>query len=213
MVKIKNVLPSHIENESFAIIDDEFESQTGIIKSAYEFGEYDIVRRVIHATGDFNIAKSIHFSEKAIEKAVSKLSTGANIYTDVNMSAAGISKYHSEKYSNQVQCYVSDTKTVQLAKSFGITRSEAAIDIGINDSVGIIAIGNAPTALLKVISLHNEGKLPNCVVIGVPVGFVNAQESKELLVQSGIDHITCTGRRGGSPVAAAMVNALYRLIA
>jgi len=127
------------------------------------------------------------------------------------MAASGISKMLTAKFNNQVLTLVHDPDVIKIAKELGITRSEAAIDSLDKHDIGIVVVGNAPTALIRVIQAVKDGILNPDLIIGVPVGFVNAEESKELLVESGLSAISCRGRRGGSPIAAAIVNALLKI--
>jgi precorrin-8X/cobalt-precorrin-8 methylmutase len=169
------------------------------------------VQRVIHATGDFSFANTMRFHPEAIERALRLIQDGCNILTDVNMVAAGISKGMLAGFGGKVNCLVADAKVAELAKQEGKTRSEVAIERGITD-VGILAIGNAPTALLKAMECLADMKAEDRpLIIGVPVGFVNAAESKALLFEKEYPFITSLGRKGGSPVAAAITNALIRL--
>ncbi len=213
MVEIIKIKPECIEQESFRIIEEEFEQRTGLRKSSFQPDEFVVLRRVIHATADFSLADSIFFTPDSIEKGVRSLVAGRSIYTDVSMAAAGISKLLTAKFNNRVITLVHDPDVIESAKKRGITRSEAAIDSLVDQNVGVVVVGNAPTALIRVINAVNKGLLNPDLIIGVPVGFVNAEESKELLVESGISSITCRGRRGGSPIAAAIVNALLKIAA
>ncbi len=206
-VKIQKIKPAEIEAESFRIIA----SELGPTKHTQE--QFAVVQRVIHATGDFSFAENLNFSADAVTAALSAISSGKNILTDVNMVAAGVSKNILSQWGGKVICKVADHEVALTAKSAGKTRSEVAIEQGLLENIGIVAIGNAPTALLKVMELIEQGTGPKPdLVIGVPVGFVNAAESKELLSQKQYAHITALGRKGGSPVAAAIVNALLRLV-
>ncbi len=211
MVELLQIKPEFIEQESFRIIEAEFERQTGRRIDYFSSEEFSILRRVIHATADFSLADSIYFTSGCINNGIRSLLSGRTIYTDVSMAAAGISKMLTAKFNNRVLTLVHDADIVKRAQEQGITRSEAAIDSLFDQDVGIVAIGNAPTALIRVIQAVQEGKLNPDLIIGVPVGFVNAEESKELLIESGLSAITCRGRRGGSPIAAAIVNALLKI--
>ncbi len=205
-VTIQKIGPMEIEAESFRIIEEElgphsFDQQT-----------FKIVQRVIHATGDFSFAENMRFSPECIDHGIGALRAGKNILTDVNMAATGISKNILAQWGGKVLCKVADKDIARKAKSLNKTRSELAIEQGLLENVGIVAIGNAPTALLKVLKCLEGKDSAECpLVIGLPVGFVNAAESKELLSLTGLPYITSLGRKGGSPVAAATVNALLRL--
>ncbi len=212
MIQLQDIEPAEIEAESFRIIESEFTDQTGREISEFTDGEFKVLQRVIHATGDFSITDSIVFQHDPIPSAINAIRRGGNVITDVNMVASGVSKVILGKFGGKVLCRLSEPETVVLATEQGITRSDAAIQRSSTDNnIAAIAIGNAPTALVATLKLINAGKIQPGVVIGVPVGFVNAAESKELLKSYSIPAITISGRRGGSPIAAAITNALLRL--
>jgi len=211
MVQLQDIAPAEIEAESFRIIESEFSAQTGKNISDYSDGEFRVLQRVIHATGDFSITDSIVFQHNPVEAAIAAFRRGGDVVTDVNMVASGISRNILAKFGGAVSCRVSDDETAELAKKMGITRSDAAMRLSCTDNLAAIAIGNAPTALVAALRLIDEQKIQPGVIVGVPVGFVNAAESKEMLKQYRIPAITITGRRGGSPIAAAIINALLRL--
>ena len=203
--EIQKIGPLEIEAESFRII----ESEIGPIDCSPE--QFAVLRRCIHATGDFSFGSSIRFSPGAIEAGLAAIRAGKNILVDVNMAAAGISKSLLAKFGGKVICRISDPETVRRARAGNMTRSEAAIEQAREDNIGIVAIGNAPTALLKTMQLLERGTFRPDLVIGAPVGFVNAAESKEILAGKNYPFITVLGRKGGTPVAVAAVNALLRL--
>lgn len=208
-------LPAHpIEQASFAIIDSLLgrDPQTG---GGAVDPEYEITRRVIHATGDLSMARSLVFSPAAAGAGVQALARGADIICDVNMAAVGI-RPSAARMGLSVRCAVADEETVRLAAAASLTRAAAgmrrlAAGGGLDGSV--VAIGNAPSALFEVLRLAGEEGVRPALVIGVPVGFVGAAESKEALVESGLPHISLPGNRGGSNIAVAAVNALLRLTA
>ncbi len=205
-VTIQDIRPEEIEEESFRIITEEL-GPTRLDAQAFK-----VVQRVIHATGDFSFAESIQIYPGSIEAGIAAIRAGKNILTDVTMVASGVSKAMLAKHGGEVICRLTDPAVAGLAKDVGKTRSEVAIERGLTENVGIVAVGNAPTALLKVMDClekMDDAKRP--LVIGVPVGFVNAAESKALLAEKKYPFITSLGRKGGSPVAAAMTNALIRL--
>ncbi len=204
-ITIKKMAPGDIEAESFRIIESE------IGEHSLNNEEFAIVRRVIHATADFNFLDTIKFHPKAITRGLEAIRRSQDIITDVNMSAIGISKPLLSSFGGKVHCRVADPEIAKQARLEGKTRSEVAIETVLNDNIGIIAIGNAPTALLQVIKMLETRPELNPLVIGVPVGFVNAAESKMLLAKSNHCYITSLGRKGGSPVAAAITNALLHL--
>jgi len=205
MVTLQQIAPQEIEAESFRIIEREL----GPTRFSPE--EFAVVRRCIHATGDFSFADNMRFHPRAIAAGLAAIRAGKNILVDVNMAASGISKGLLSLFGGKIICRVAEPDTADLAKEQGSTRSDAAMARSIGDNIGIVAIGNAPTALLKVMELIEHGSFAPDLVIGVPVGFVNASESKELLVHKDYPFITALGRKGGTPVAVAAINALLRL--
>lgn len=201
------VKPSDIEKKSFSIIE---ENLKGI-----EIPEdrKNIIKRVIHTTADFDYLENLKFSENAIEIALEALKKGANIVTDTNMAYSGINKKSLHHFGGEAYCFMSDSDVAEEAKARGITRAmismEKACKLGNNI---IFAIGNAPTALLHLNQLIIKGKINPKLIIGVPVGFVNVVESKEIIMNSKTTYIISKGRKGGSNVAAAICNALlYQL--
>ncbi len=209
MSKIQKIQPQDIEAESFRIIAEELGPTT------YDGGAFQVVQRVIHATGDFTFAETMRFHPEALTAGIESIRSGRNILIDVGMGAAGISRNLLATWGGGVLCRITDPAVRELAAENGRTRSEAAMGLGLTENIGIVAVGNAPTALLKVIELMPflEGHQRPALVIGVPVGFVNAVGSKELLLEQDYPYITCLGRKGGSGVAVAIVNALLRLAA
>jgi len=207
-VKIHEILPKDIERESFRIIKQEF-GPTDLDEKTFK-----VIQRVIHATGDFSFKDNMRFSPGAIETGIKAIREGRDILTDVTMVAAGISKAMLAKWGGKVICRVADPEVAARAKAENKTRSEVAIESALQPNIGIVAMGNAPTALIKTIKSLAEQPLAEVpLVVGVPVGFVNAAESKDLLIEQNSCYITSLGRKGGSPVAAAIVNALIRLAA
>ncbi len=205
MITIQKITPTEIEAESFRIIEEELGPHD------FDPATFKVVQRVIHATGDFSFAENMRFHPQGIRRAIEVIQAGKDILTDVNMVAAGVSKGLLAQFGGTVHCLVADEEVARLAKEQGKTRSEIAIERGIGHA-GIVVIGNAPTALLKAMDcLAGMPPEQRPVVIGVPVGFVNAAESKGLLAEKEYPFITSLGRKGGSPVAAAIVNALIRL--
>lgn len=196
--------PEEIESESFAIITRELGERT------FPDDIAPVVKRVIHTTADFEYADNLYFSQEAIEAAHRVFREGGTIITDTNMALAGISKPALEKLSMKAACLVADGEVARRAKEEGVTRSRIAVDEALErfgDRPLIYAVGNAPTALLRLLELTDSGKRP-ALVIGVPVGFVNVVEAKEQLIASDFPNITAQGRKGGSNVAAAICNAL-----
>jgi len=212
MHRITKIEPLKIEAESFRIIEKEFDERTGLTADEINPDEFAIIRRVIHATGDFSFANRIRFHPDAIQAGLDAIRSGKNILTDVNMAAAGISRNLLAPYGGKIICKVADPEIAKIAVEKGLTRSQTAIETGMRDNVGIIAIGNAPTALITVMNLIADGTITPDLIIGVPVGFVNAEESKEILLEKTYPYISCTGRKGGTTVSVAIVNAILRLL-
>ena len=203
---IKN--PGKIEERSFEIIQEIIDE----IRPGYTFrSRIDelIIKRAIHTTADFDYLDILYISEKAAENIVEALKDGATIYTDTNMALSGINKRVLDKIGCRYVCLISDPRTAELAKKKEITRSMAAVEIAAEEEgKKIFVFGNAPTAVYKAIELHSEGKLNASAIIGVPVGFVGAADSKEELKNSDIESIVSEGRKGGSNLAAAIINAI-----
>jgi precorrin-8X/cobalt-precorrin-8 methylmutase len=197
--------PEEIETESFRIIDAESGNH------GWPDAEWQIVRRAIHTSADFEYAHSMVFSDDVVEKAIEALKSGAGIVTDTNMALSGISKPRLVPWGCQVSCHVADPDVAEQAKSEGVTRSITAMRKGVaNPKNRIFVIGNAPTALFELLRLIETGAADPALIIGLPVGFVGAEESKNALASGthNIPFITNIGRKGGSNVAAAVVNAL-----
>ena len=198
--------PAKIEQRSMELIEKEL---TVPISEEYK----DIVKRVIHCTADFEYAETMTFSEEAVESALQALQNGCDIVTDTQMAKAGINKKAAADLGCEIHCYMSDADVAQTALKNGSTRAVASMDkAAALDKPTIFAIGNAPTALLRLRELIDAGALKPELIIGVPVGFVNILEAKEAILNADVPFIVAKGRKGGSNVAAAIVNALmYRL--
>jgi len=197
-----------IEKKSFEIIDSEIGSHN------YTGPQWAIVRRVIHATADFDFAGrgKILFHEKAIESAFNAIRSKCTVVTDVDMVLAAINKKSLADLDLKTACYISDGKVMEDARRSGRTRSETAMRHAARDmDGGIVAIGNAPTALYEVINMVREGATKPALVVGIPVGFVSAPESKEELARMDVPFITNIGRKGGSPAASSIMNAMLLL--
>jgi precorrin-8X/cobalt-precorrin-8 methylmutase len=197
--------PEEIEAGSFRIIDNEAGEHN------WPEDEWQIVRRAIHTSADFEYVQSMVISDGAVEKALAALKSGVGIVTDTNMALSGISKARLAPFGCAVSCHVADADVAELAKREGITRSIAAMrKAATNPDNRIFVIGNAPTALFELLRLTAEGSAHPALIIGLPVGFVGAEESKNTLAAANLDipFITNMGRKGGSNVAAAVVNAL-----
>lgn len=200
---IKNIKPNDIENKSFEIITE----MLGDRKLDPDCEP--IIKRVIHTTADFDYADNLVFSENVLKIAEQALKDGCDIVSDTNMVKAGINKAALAKLKARVHCFMSDEDVANEAKRLGVTRAAVSMQKAATlDKPCIFAIGNAPTALMKIKELYDCKKLSPFLVIGVPVGFVNVVESKEMIINSHIPHIVARGRKGGSNVAAAIVNAL-----
>ena len=197
--------PEEIEEESFRIIDAEAGDH------GWPEAEWPIVRRAIHTSADFEYVQSMVLSDDVVEKAIAALRSGAGIVTDTNMALSGISKPRLIPFGCTVSCHVADPDVAEQAGKEGITRSIAAMrKAAANPGNRIFVIGNAPTALFELLRLIETGATKPALIIGLPVGFVGAEESKHALASGGHDipFITNIGRKGGSNVAAAVVNAL-----
>lgn len=204
--------PSEIEPGSFALINDEIDL------SGFPAEQIPVIQRVIHATADFEFAASMRFQADAIAAGIAAIRAGKDILTDVEMVRTGINKKALERFGGKVICRIPESGS-DHAQEGSKTRSEIGIEEALADpanNIGIVAVGNAPTALLKVIDLFNQQSETSnlhspMLVVGVPVGFVKALESKLLLANQTFPFITNLSRKGGSPVAAAVVNALIKM--
>ena len=204
----RKMLPGEIERTSMEIIAGEL-AQRGIVIPPEQEA---VVKRVIHTTADFDFAQTLRFSEHAVALGVAALEQGTNIVTDTNMARSGVSRPSLAKLGGQVFCYMADEDVARAAKENGTTRAVVAMEKMAREQPGaILAVGNAPTALLELARLM-EGGLRPALVIAAPVGFVNVVESKERIWQVCLAHqvpvIAAMGRKGGSGVAAAICNAL-----
>jgi precorrin-8X/cobalt-precorrin-8 methylmutase len=198
-----------IEDESMEIIEREVGSHP------YNELEWPIVRRIIHATADFDFAgeNKIVFHKDAITSGINALKNGCSIIVDVNGVIGGLNKQNPKDFGNNLICNISDPDLAERAKQENKTRAQMSMRIAASEmNGGILVIGNAPTALLEVIKMIREGVTKPALVIGIPVGFVSAAESKEELQTVDVPFITNTGRKGGSSCAASIVNALFKLL-
>ena len=194
--------PMEIENASMRIIESE------IGEHSFSKEELLIVKRIIHTTADFEYKNLVEISKDAIEASKKVFKKSFTIYTDTNMALSGINKIALSKLNGKAICYVNLDEVHKVAKEKGITRSMAALEKACEDNVDIFVFGNAPTALFKLKELIKSGKANPSLIIAVPVGFVGAAESKENLDELNVPYIRVKGRKGGSTVAAAIVNAL-----
>ena len=205
-MNLKQIAPGEIEKRSFEIIEEELGRELDPVLKP-------IIKRVIHTTADFSYADTLFFSENAVEKGLQALREGVSIITDTNMGRAGINKKKLEQYGGKVHCFMADEDVVAAALAQQTTRAAVSMDkAAAMQEDFIFAIGNAPTALIRLYELIQEGKIRPRLIIGVPVGFVNVVEAKELILTAGVPVIVARGRKGGSNVAAAICNALiYQL--
>ncbi|MGN0692171.1 MAG: precorrin-8X methylmutase [Oscillospiraceae bacterium] len=207
---IEQLSPSDIERRSMDIIESELGDT-----SRFSESERLVVKRVIHATADFDYADNLRFSENAAAIGLNALKSGAVIVTDTNMALSGISKPALKALGCEAVCFMADEDVAAQAKASGMTRAAASVDKAarlFGRGNVIFAAGNAPTALIRIDELINEGKISPSLIIGVPVGFVNVVQSKELIMSGSTPYIVAAGRKGGSTVAAAICNALlYQL--
>ena len=205
MKEIEFVKPGDIEKRSFEIIAGELEKRHITIKEE----EAPITMRVIHTSADFEYADTMTYSENAIETARALLQNGADIVTDTNMAKAGINKKVLADLGRQVHCFMADEDVAQEAKARGVTRATVSMERAARlEKPVIFAIGNAPTALISLYEMIQEGTFKPAFVIGVPVGFVNVVAAKELIMETDIPYIINRGRKGGSNIAAAICNGL-----
>ncbi len=200
--------PMEIENRSMEIIAPHLE---GLRLSESETKVYS---RIIHAAGDVEYAPIIRIHPQAIEAAQRAIQAGCNIYTDVEMVRTGINKKKLKSFGGEVKCLIADEKVAAIAKQKGITRSMAAMQtFGVELNDAVVAIGNAPTALFEVLRMVEEEDIRPAAIVGIPVGFVGAADSKRLLADNNrVPFITVEGTKGGSPIAAAAVNAMLYLL-
>jgi precorrin-8X/cobalt-precorrin-8 methylmutase len=195
--------PAEIEALSFKIIDAEAGAHT------FDERQWPIVRRMIHTSADFSFLETVRFHEKAIDVGIEAIVKGGPIFTDTNMARVGIRQKELTHFGGSVKCLITDPEVTRIATETGSTRAAAAVDAAASQMEGgIYVVGNAPTALLRILELIQIHKAKPALVIGLPVGFVNAAESKAALVDSDYPYISNVGRKGGSNIAASVVNAL-----
>lgn len=202
---IEHLLPEQIEQRSFEIIDGELKKRGIVLPKEQEM----ITKRVIHTTADFEYTDTLTFSEGAVGIARELLKKGADIVTDTNMALSGINKRSLAGLGGEVHCYMADETVAKLAKERGTTRAAVSMEIAAKIQKPVIfAVGNAPTALIQIYEMMQGSDWRPAFVIGVPVGFVNVEAAKELILQTDVPFIINRGRKGGSNVAAAICNAL-----
>lgn len=207
-IELEQVLPKEIEKRSFEIITAEL-GEISLIP-----GTESIVKRCIHTSADFEYAENLAFTEGVVEKAMHAIKNGASIVTDTQMGKAGINKAKLARYGGQVYCFMSDEDVAERAKKEGTTRATASMEKAAElEQPLIFAIGNAPTALVKLYELVQQGRINPDLIIAVPVGFVNVVQSKELILSlPNIPSIVAKGRKGGSNIAACICNALLYMM-
>lgn len=210
-IELEQVLPQDIEARSFEIITKELRELGEVCLVP---GTEPIVKRCIHTSADFEYAQNLKFSENVVQKAMDAIREGAWIVTDTQMGKSGINKKKLAQYGGEVYCFMSDEETAKLAKENGTTRAVASMERAAQlDKKLIFAIGNAPTALVRLYEMIREGRLEPELIIGVPVGFVNVVQSKELILSlEETPYIVARGRKGGSNIAACICNALLYMM-
>ena len=205
-IRFLTTRPSEIEAASFAIIKEELGEEC--LKTCPN-DQLPVLCRVIHTTADFSYKESLYFSEDAVSKGREALASGIPIITDTTMAASGINKTAAADHGVQVRCFIGDEDVKEAARESGITRSAVSVDKAARLYPDCIyAVGNAPTALMRLYEKIRTGEIRPRLVVGVPVGFVNVVEAKELILSAGVPCIVARGRKGGSNVAAAICNAL-----
>lgn len=206
--ELEQVLPGDIEKRSFEIITEELGERT------FDPLEEPIIKRCIHTSADFDYADQLYFSPGAVKIGIEAIKKGARIVTDTNMGKAGVNKTALGKFGGEVLCFMADEDVAEAAKREGTTRAVASVKKAAAltakgaDRPLILAVGNAPTALIEAYELIQKGRFAPDLVIGVPVGFVNVIPAKERIMQAGVPCIVARGRKGGSNIAAAICNAL-----
>lgn len=205
-VELQRVAPAEIEARSMEIIQSELGDRT------FPAEVLPVVKRVIHTTADFDYADNLVFSPGAVERGIAAIKAGCTIVTDTQMARSGINKRVLEKFGGEAVCFMSDPDVAAEAKDRGVTRAAVSMEraAGLEGTL-ILALGNAPTALVRACELLEEGAMKPALIIGAPVGFVNVVESKELLLTEDVPYIVARGRKGGSNVAAAICNAMLYL--
>ena len=202
---MEHLLPEQIEQRSFEIIDGELKKRGIVLPKEQEM----ITKRVIHTTADFEYTETLTFSEGAVGIARELLKKGADIVTDTNMALSGINKRSLAGLGGEVHCYMADETVAKLAKERKTTRAAVSMEMAAKIKKPVIfAVGNAPTALIQIYEMMQNSSWRPAFVIGVPVGFVNVEAAKELILQTDVPFIINRGRKGGSNVAAAICNAL-----
>ncbi|HIZ08758.1 MAG TPA: precorrin-8X methylmutase [Candidatus Eubacterium avistercoris] len=206
-IELENIRPQDIEKRSFEIITQELGART------FPQDQELIIKRCIHTSADFEYADSLCFSENAVARAMEAIREGACIVTDTQMARAGINKKVLARFGGEVYNFMSDEDVAKEAKERGCTRAAVCMEKAAKlDKKLIFAIGNAPTALIRLYEMIQDGQISPALIIGVPVGFVNVVQSKELIMETQIPYIVARGRKGGSNIAACICNALLYMM-
>lgn len=204
-MELEYVRPSEIEKRSFEIITRELEENGIEIDERYDY----IIKRCIHTSADFDYAETMYFSDGAVEAISDAIKSGCYIVTDTRMAWSGINKKFLEEYGTEVCCFISDPDVVAMSVGHGGTRASFAMEKAMElDKPVVFVVGNAPTALVAIVNMKETKGFEPVAVVGVPVGFVNVEASKEMLIESGIPCIVNKGRKGGSNIAACIINAI-----
>ena len=205
MKNIEYVRPQDIEKRSFAIISKELEEKGIVLPKEQEL----VTKRAIHTSADFDYAKTMTYSAHAVGIAKRLIQNGADIVTDTNMALAGVNKKELAKYGGEARCFMAEEEVAKIAKERGVTRAAVSMEKAAQiEKPVIFAIGNAPTALIELYEMIQSGKYRPAFIIGVPVGFVNVEAAKDLILKTDVPYIINRGRKGGSNIAAAICNAL-----
>ena len=205
MKQIEQLQPQEIEKRSFEIFGEELAARGITLPKDQEM----ITKRVIHTSADFEYTKTLMYSKDAVRIAQDLICEGADIVTDTNMALAGINKKALATFGGEAHCFMADPEVARIAKERGTTRATVSMEMAARiDKPVIFAVGNAPTALIQIDKMMRESNWRPAFVIGVPVGFVNVETAKELMIESDVPYIVNRGRKGGSNIAAAICNAL-----
>lgn len=205
--QLENIKPKDIETRSFEIITEELGDRT------FSPQTEPIIKRCIHTSADFDYADNLCFSEGSVAIALEAIKNGASIVTDTQMAKAGINKVSLAKWGGEVHCFMSDEDVAAAAKAAGTTRAVASMEkaAAMNEPF-IYVVGNAPTALVALYDMIKEERIKPILIVGVPVGFVNVVQSKELIMTAGVPYIVARGRKGGSNIAACIINGLLYML-
>lgn len=205
MENIEYVRPQDIEKRSFAIISKELEEKGIVLPKEQEL----VTKRAIHTSADFDYAKTMTYSAHAVGIAKKLIQNGADIVTDTNMALAGVNKKELAKYGGEAHCFMAEEEVAKIAKERSVTRAAVSMEKAAQiEKPVVFAIGNAPTALIELYEMIQSGKYRPAFIIGVPVGFVNVEAAKDLILKTDVPYIINRGRKGGSNIAAAICNAL-----